>query len=161
MWDSSGEHHFRFSPDRLLNLQIGLYLATEQTMYRNWLCPFTKGCGQHLHPSQVKPVELWEILEAQKYGLPVVLAGYRAVHTFLAQWEWFIWEVPTATLRPVLVSVLLVLECWDELSHPVSVDMWDHFYGQRQPYARNGVHFSRPGTSVLAGLINRAVVEFC
>ena len=40
------------------------------------------------------------------------------------------------------------------------VDGWEYFHGYRKLYARDGVHFSRLGVSVLAGLIDRAV-GFC
>ena len=40
------------------------------------------------------------------------------------------------------------------------VDVWDNFYGQGHLYARDGVHLSRAGTSVLAGLIDKAVMGF-
>ena len=40
------------------------------------------------------------------------------------------------------------------------VDVWDHFYGQGQLYARDGVHLTRAGTSVLAGLIDKTVAGF-
>ena len=43
----------------------------------------------------------------------------------------------------------------------VFVDVWDYFYGKGQMYARDGVHLSRAGTSVLAGLLDRAVMGFC
>ena len=43
----------------------------------------------------------------------------------------------------------------------IFVDVWDHFYGKGQLYTRDGVHLSRAGTSVLAGLLDRAVMGFC
>lgn len=41
------------------------------------------------------------------------------------------------------------------------IDVWDHFYGRGYLFARDGVHLSRKGVSVLAGLIDRAVEGFC
>ena len=43
----------------------------------------------------------------------------------------------------------------------VFIEAWDSFYGRRQLFARDGVHLSGAGNSVLAGLIDRAVEGFC
>ena len=52
------------------------------------------------------------------------------------------------------------LEAYCRENSIVFVDVWDHFYGRSQLYARDGVHLSRKGTSVMAGLIDKSVMGF-
>ena len=40
------------------------------------------------------------------------------------------------------------------------VDVWENFYSRGRLFARDGVHLSRAGVSVLAGLVERAVSGF-
>ena len=40
------------------------------------------------------------------------------------------------------------------------VDVWERFYGRKQLFARDGVHLSRVGVSVLSGLIDKVVGGF-
>ena len=41
------------------------------------------------------------------------------------------------------------------------IDTWDTFSGRRNLFARDGIHLSRSGVTVLARLVDQAVAGFC